>query len=381
MSKDQLCYTLVMSEKSPLEDNYMKYLKNVVSSHLNERIKHIRLLVAKKNSKITNVKRSNIFKQINELKKIYAKRKHESQYRKIIKRIVEIINDLYNKQKQHITLQHHQTYFRLKDLKYLFESDDTIDYDPVFVRSSLKNKFEEYEINGSKKILSSKEYLTCIYLWLKKLIYKKQVSTKSDHKGQLKTAVVFTKVNSQLEKQVQYVDSDSLKLRNGDDVTNFIKYYYDFLLKIYIKKEISLRGSNFIFNGIDLTLTQFIKLKLKLGGSYIPRPDWINVKKAIINPQNTKDKFCFEYSIIPSIRNKEIGKNIHRISKLKPFINNYNWNETNYPAEQKDWDKFECNNKDIWLNTLSMHSTKKKFNIRRTSKVNKKGKHEIILLI
>ena len=69
MRNDQLYYTLVMSEKSPLEDNYMKYLKNVVSGDLNGRIKHIRLLVAKINDQITNVKRSNIFKEINELKK------------------------------------------------------------------------------------------------------------------------------------------------------------------------------------------------------------------------------------------------------------------------------------------------------------------------
>ena len=53
----------------------MKYLKNVVSGDLNGRIKHIRLLVAKINDQITNVKRSNIFKEINELKKDLRKTK------------------------------------------------------------------------------------------------------------------------------------------------------------------------------------------------------------------------------------------------------------------------------------------------------------------
>lgn len=75
MRNDQLYYTLVMSEKSPLEDNYMKYLKNVVSGDLNGRFKHIRLLVAKINDQITNVKSSNIFKEINELKKDLRKTK------------------------------------------------------------------------------------------------------------------------------------------------------------------------------------------------------------------------------------------------------------------------------------------------------------------
>ena len=173
-----------MNQNWPLEDIYMKYLKNVVSGHLNERIKHIILLVAKENNKITNVKKSDILKEFNELKKIHVKRKCASKHRKIIKTIVKITNDLYNKQKEYRRFQHHQTYYRLKDWKYLFKSDDTIDYDPVFVRSSLKNKFEEYEINGSKKVLSIKQYLTSIYLTLKKLIYKKQPSTKCEHKVQ-----------------------------------------------------------------------------------------------------------------------------------------------------------------------------------------------------
>ena len=41
-----------------------------------------------------------------------------------------------------------------------------------------------------------------------------------------------------------------------------------------------------------------------------------------------------------------------RISKLEPFINNYNWKDIEYPSHSKDWKKFECNNKTIALNIL-----------------------------
>ena len=34
------------------------------------------------------------------------------------------------------------------------------------------------------------------------------------------------------------------------------------------------------------------------------------------------------------------------------------WSGINFPVEQKDWDRFERNNKDVALNILSAHSTK-----------------------
>ena len=41
-----------------------------------------------------------------------------------------------------------------------------------------------------------------------------------------------------------------------------------------------------------------------------------------------------------------------RISKLKPFINNYNWKDIEFPSHSKDWKKFEQNNKTLALNIL-----------------------------
>ena len=71
----------------------------------------------------------------------------------------------------------------------------------------------------------------------------------------------------------------------------------------------------------------------------------------------------------------------NRITKLVPFIKKYDWNGINFPTEQKDWDRFERNNKDMALNILSAHSTKKKINIIKTSKHNNTRKHKVILLI
>ena len=54
-------------------------------------------------------------------------------------------------------------------------------------------------------------------------------------------------------------------------------------------------------------------------------------------------------SRIKSWRNK---KDPQRITKIKSFINKYNWEGVNYPSEKNEWKKIEKNNVTIVLNVL-----------------------------
>ena len=150
----------------------------------------------KLDNKLTNVKRSYIYNELKELKEKCVRTRNRFIRMQVIERIVKITNDLYNEQKQHTRLLHDQAYFGLRDLKYLFEEDNN-DYEAIFVRSALDGRFEEYEISFSRQVLSLKEYLTMIYLPLKKLIDGKQKSTKLEHKVQLRVVAVFKKVNNE----------------------------------------------------------------------------------------------------------------------------------------------------------------------------------------
>ena len=40
------------------------------------------------------------------------------------------------------------------------------------------------------------------------------------------------------------------------------------------------------------------------------------------------------------------------MSKIKPFINQYNWKEIDFPSHSKRWKRFEQNNEAIALNIL-----------------------------
>ena len=60
-------------------------------------------------------------------------------------------------------------------------------------------------------------------------------------------------------------------------------------IKIIQKRE-EMRGSNFIFDSVQLMYYKCHKINFKRGGSYIDSPDWIKNKDAIINPKTEDDR-------------------------------------------------------------------------------------------
>ena len=81
------------------------------------------------------------------------------------------------------------------------------------------------------------------------------------------------------------------------------------------------------------------KSKSWRGGSYIDSPDWIKNKRATINHINKRDNNCFQSAVAVGLNYEEIGKHAERITKIKPFINKYNWEGINYPSERDYWEK------------------------------------------
>ena len=86
----------------------------------------------------------------------------------------------------------------------------------------------------------------------------------------------------------------------------------------------SIRGSDFIFDLVQLMYYKCHKVDFRLSGSYIDSPDWIKKKKTAINPKNKDDK-CFQSAVTVALNYEEINWNPERVSNIKPFINKYNW--------------------------------------------------------
>ena len=80
----------------------------------------------------------------------------------------------------------------------------------------------------------------------------------------------------------------------------------------------ALLNSRLVFDEVLFTNVDFHQLNLTRGSSYLPLPNWLARKKAIINPIN-EDQECFKWAVIAASRWEEINNNPERISKLKRF--------------------------------------------------------------
>ena len=92
---------------------------------------------------------------------------------------------------------------------------------------------------------------------------------------------------------------------------------------------------------------------------------WLRGKKdAIINNNNNNNNNInnnnFQNALDDALNYQIIESNPQRISKLKPYINKYNWEGIDFPAGSKEWLKFEQNNDTIALNILYVEENTKK---------------------
>ena len=90
--------------------------------------------------------------------------------------------------------------------------------------------------------------------------------------------------------------------------------------------------------------------KSNRGGSYIDSPEWIKGQKG--NTLTNKKNKCFQYAVTVALSYDEIKKDPQRTTKIKPFINKYNWEGINFLSQEDDWKKFEKNNVAIAVNVL-----------------------------
>ena len=84
----------------------------------------------------------------------------------------------------------------------------------------------------------------------------------------------------------------------------------------------ALKDSKFVFDGVIGMSIDFHRLNLTRGSSYIPLPEWLAKKGAIINPKNS-DMECFKWAVISATKWREIGEHPERISKLRRYEDDF----------------------------------------------------------
>ena len=178
-----------------------------------------------------------------------------------------------------------------------------------------------------------------------------------------------------------YTKSICEEFMSGSETEEITEKLFKSLLQKYQDNlQNKMKGSDFIFNGINYLFYDFNRVSISKGGSYIESPKWLKDKKFTINQKNNDNK-CFRYAATLALSFNKIGKHAQRISRIKPFIENYNWNNINFPTAKKDWNRFELNNKDVALYILYVPFNTKKIEIAYKSKYNSVRDNQIILLM
>ena len=216
-------------------------------------------------------------------------------------------------------------------------------YKPTIVKSGYNNNYIEYRSEGDK-LLTVEGYLALIEPYLRELINDHK--SKREWKIQLTAQINFISLRpSSDETRVMHTRSNNEEFMNGSDTDEIIKELFKSILQRYQEYlQEKLRGSDFAFDGVNFLYYDFNKISISRGGSYIDSPKWWKNQKSIINPKNNDYK-CFQYAVTLALNLDKINKNSQRISKIKPFIEEYNWKDIDFPSRSKNWKKFELSNK------------------------------------
>ena len=204
------------------------------------------------------------------------------------------------------------------------------------VKSAFDGNYVLYESRRDKDAkLALYEYFDKIKPHLKDMRY--YYKSKGEWKIQITMRAIFIYLIDRNKTQVVHTKSDNVEIMNGADTSDAIDKLISSFMKRYQEGlETKMKGSSYIFERIDLLEYHLHKISLNRGSSYIDSPIWIKNKGVTINPKNTKDNNCFQYVITAALNYQNIGHHLERISKIKPFLNNYDWTDIEFPSHSKD---------------------------------------------
>ena len=161
-------------------------------------------------------------------------------------------------------------------------------YKPIIVRGVFNGNYIQYDSKGDKgKNISIKKYLNMIKPYLSDIInnHKTHVlvryhsgdktwleETSSERKIQLTMAINFISSKDPDETRITYTISNSVEIMIGSETDEIIENIFEsFLQKYQEGLEESMRGSEFVYDSVDVLYYNLNKVSLSRSGSYIPQ--------------------------------------------------------------------------------------------------------------
>ena len=109
-------------------------------------------------------------------------------------------------------------------------------------------------------------------------------------KIQINIHVNFISSRDTGETRIYYVWSDNVSIMWGENTNAIIREIFRSFLHNYQQELKIIKGSDFVFESVDLLDYHLHRVHLNRGGSYVKSPKWLENKKATINLKNDDDE-------------------------------------------------------------------------------------------
>ena len=217
--------------------------------------------------------------------------------------------------KKIINLDKHEDFIGLENVKDLYS---ILDYKPILIRTGFNNNYLEYGSEGSNS-LSFTEYLDLIKPYLEDLINEKK--NKGEWKLQLTAKISFVSLKPDSdETRLMHTRGNTAEFMNGSETEEITESLYRSLLQNHNDNlQEKMKGSNFVFNGINYFYYDHNRVSICKGGSYIDSPKWLKDKKSTVNQKNNDFK-CFQYATTLALNFDKVTNHPERVVKVKSLL-------------------------------------------------------------
>ena len=167
-------------------------------------------------------------------------------------------------------------------------------FKPIELEQAFNRAYRSYRANGRPKI-DVDMFFNRIRKELIKLI-KRELKTRTSARIQMTAWIRFVREDEEGQERVELAfNSLMTSAYRGSEPDQIVDGMID-NIKFQIENPVLL-NSRFVFDEFLYLDVNFHQLNLMRGSSYLPLPDWLGRKKAIVNPPNDDDE-CFKWSVI-----------------------------------------------------------------------------------
>ena len=281
-----------------------------------------------------------------------------------------------SKQKQKSFQDYYQECIEGKDIpkdapeylkKALLKAKKEYEKGILLIKSGLKGFAEKYVIKSSSAILPKdffREKASKIIDFLRnhrnikvRMLLVCLMERKIIVRSKGKTKIIYEPNNAYFQSRT-YVNLEKT------DVKVFLKKMIKEILATLDNYQQN--GSGWYFEKMNELEIHIVDYKPMKGGSYIPLPEFVKKKNAIINIENKDDK-CFLWCVLRYLH--PVLNHGERISDLKKYENDLNFKQINFPVQVKDITKFENYNSHLpGINVYSVNDNNKVYPLRVNQK-------------